>query len=133
MDPAQDRLVEIYHPIRCQEKDALVILEFSEKNGHKTIMGIMVRFALLHKRICLVQEKHGVEVLGNLEYALKPLLEHSGISKSGEGDGEAIAQVNLASGGLGSLSASSQVPKDGVLSRCNSGLSVGAAGGPVMC
>jgi hypothetical protein len=82
MDPAQDRLVEIYHTIRCQEKDALVILEFSEKNGHKTIMGIMVRFALLHERICLVQEKHGVEVLGSLEYAFKPLLQHSGIGGS---------------------------------------------------
>lgn len=50
MYPAQDRLVEIDHPIRCQEKDALEILEFSENNGHKTIMGIMVRFALLQHR-----------------------------------------------------------------------------------
>lgn len=82
MGPAQDRLVEIYHPIRGQEEDALVVLQFSEENGHKTIMRIVVRFALLHERICLVQEKNGVEVLGNLEYAFESLLEHTGIGGS---------------------------------------------------
>jgi hypothetical protein len=82
VNPAQNRLVEIYHPIRSQEEDALVILQFPKKNGHKTIMSIMVRFALLHERICLIQEKNGVEVLGNLEYAFESLLEHTGIGGS---------------------------------------------------
>jgi hypothetical protein len=58
----------------------LIIFQLSEENGHKAIMGIVVRCTLLHERVCLIQEKHGIEVFGDLEYCFKLLLKRIGIS-----------------------------------------------------
>lgn len=43
-------------------------------------MGIVVRCTLLHERVCLIQEKHGIKVFGDLEYCFKLLLKRIGIS-----------------------------------------------------
>lgn len=75
MDPANDCIVKLDTPIRSQEKNSLVIFELSEEDGHQAIVSIVVRCTLLHERICLVQEKHCFEVVGDLEYSFKLLLE----------------------------------------------------------
>ena len=51
---------------------------------------------------------------------------------SGDGAGETRVQGELTSGEVESLLVSSQVPSNGVLSRCSSGLSVGAMDGPIV-
>lgn len=74
MDAAYDCLIKLYHPIRSEKQDTRVVFKLSEENGHETIVSIVVRCALLHERICLIQEKHSLEVFGNLENGLKMFL-----------------------------------------------------------
>jgi hypothetical protein len=57
-------------------------------------MSIMVRCTLLHKRICLIQEEHGLKVFSDLEYRFKLLLKRIGIS---------MVDNELACGYLGKL------------------------------
>jgi len=80
MDPTKDCVVRLNTPIRGQEKNSLIIFQLSEENGHKAIVGIVVRCTLLHERVCLIQEKHGIKVFGDLEYCFKLLLKRIGIS-----------------------------------------------------
>jgi hypothetical protein len=43
-------------------------------------VSIVVRRALLHERICLIQKEHSFEVFSDLEYNFKLLLKRIGIS-----------------------------------------------------
>lgn len=80
MDPAEDCIIKLNTPIRCQEHNALIILQLSEENSHQRIVSTMIRCTLLHKCICLVQEEHGFEVMSDLEYSLKLLFKRIRIS-----------------------------------------------------
>ena len=80
MDPAQDCVIKLDTPVRSQEKNSLVVFQLSEENGHKAIVGIVVRCTLFHERVCLIQEKNGIKVFGDLEYRFKLLLKRIGIS-----------------------------------------------------
>ena len=75
MGSAYDGFIELDHPIRCEEKDALVVFQLSEKNGHEAIVVVVVGRTLFHKCVCLIQKKHGIEVLGNGENGFKLLLK----------------------------------------------------------
>ena len=75
MGSAYDGFIELDHPIRCEEKDALVVFQLSEKNGHEAIVVVVVGRTRFHKRVCLIQKKHCIEVLGNGEDGFKLLLK----------------------------------------------------------
>ena len=75
MDPAYDGFVKLDHPIRCEEKNSLVVLQLSEKNSHEAIVVVVVGRTLFHKGVCLIQKQHCIEVLGNGENSFKLLLK----------------------------------------------------------
>lgn len=75
MDAAYDCLIKLDHPVRCEEQDALVIFQFPKENGHEAVVRIVIRRTLLHKCICLIQEKHSIEMLGNLKNGFELLLK----------------------------------------------------------
>lgn len=80
MDPTDDCVIKLDTPIRSQEKYSFIIFKFPEEYGDQTIVSIMVRCTLLHKRICFIQQEHGIKVRSDLEYGFKLLLKRTGIS-----------------------------------------------------
>jgi hypothetical protein len=80
MNAAYHCLIKLDLPICCEEHKALVAFYFPEENGHEAIVGIVVGGTLLHECICLIQQKHGFEVFGNLENGFKLLLKRIGVT-----------------------------------------------------
>jgi hypothetical protein len=62
MNPAENCVVKPDTPIWSQEKDSLIIFQLSEGNGHKEIVGIVVRCPL---KILIISFKKACEYTSN--------------------------------------------------------------------
>jgi hypothetical protein len=74
MYSAQDRIIKLNSSVRCKEENSLIVFQIAKKNRYMPIMLIMIRGTLFHECICLIQEEDRIEMLGDLEYAIKPTL-----------------------------------------------------------